>query len=143
MYVQIYQQACYSQKSDARVGLHLCCSDDGERESQGKEGVQQVAGEVGQPVAGDGGPTHKLQVLCLALFLSNKDQDKTGHQETVSEHNSNAHIVAIQVCLPHISLIQVIEVGAWQRMVVDSESEVGIVGSLPQPHIVEGIQSCC
>jgi hypothetical protein len=40
-------------------------------------------------------------------------------------------------------LIQVIEVGAWQRMVVDSESEVGIVGSLPQPHIVEGIQSCC
>ena len=28
-------------------------------------------------------------------------------------------------------------------MVVDGESEVGVVGGLSQPHIVEGIQSCC
>ena len=37
---------------------------------------------------------------------------------------------------------QSIEVGPRKRVVVDGESEAGVVGGLSQPHIVEGIESC-
>jgi len=80
-----HKEQQYSCEALPTIGFHLECSKQDQRDDDGYCTIQEVPGQVGQPVAGCVNTTHKLKMLGLGRYWTSREMST----EATESYNLN------------------------------------------------------